>query len=343
MGKTYTLAELAYHLDGVLYGDATKTIRGVASLSCAQESELSSFNNFALFKLLKVTQAGAVLLKEEHLQHHPVNSIVISNPLSSMALAAELFADTANNAAEIHPTALISASARLGEGVSVGANSIIGEDANLADNVKIGANCVLEACVSVGEHSLIQNGVVIHSGSKLGRQIVIESGAILGAAPFNSIKKQGKWFTGPAVGGVFLSDYVHVGANTIITRGALGDTFIGDGVHIDNLVMIAHDVIIGANSAVAGCATMGAYAQIGEHCIIGGASCIAAHVHLVDDVVITGMSTVSKSLTKPGIYSSGTMVCEHRQWRRNAARFRRLDDYIARLIKLEKDGRHDTE
>ena len=119
-------------------------------------------------------------------------------------------------------------------------------------------------------------------------------------------------------------------------RGTLKDTFIGEGVQIDNLVQIAHDVRIGAYSAIAGCVAIGAYAQIGKHCIIGGASTIAANVYLSNDVVITGMSTVNKTLLKQGIYTSGTMVCEHRRWRRNAARFRRLDEYIARLCRLEK-------
>lgn len=337
MSSVYTLAELAQHLDGILYGQAEQLIQGVASLSCATKSHLSYFDNLILLESLSTTQAGAVLLTASHAQHCPVNAIVVTNPLESMAIVAELFVQPSEHLEGIHPKALISSSAIVGCGVSVGANSIIGEGVHLGDHVAVGANCVLESGVTVENHTTIHNGVYIHKGSTIGSHVIIESGAVLGAPPFNSIKKQGHWLCGPAVGGVIIADHVQIGSNTVIARGALGDTFIAKGVHIDNLVLIAHDVTIGANSAIAGCAAVGAYVRIGAHCVIGGASCLAAHVHLADDIVITGMSTVNKSLVKPGVYSSGIMVSEHHQWRRNAARFRRLDDYVTRLTKLEKE------
>ncbi|KTC78048.1 UDP-3-O-(3-hydroxymyristoyl)glucosamine N-acyltransferase [Legionella brunensis] len=338
MTNVYTLATLAQQLDGVLYGDAKQTIQGVASLSRAHKTELSYFNNPILLESLKTIQAGGILLAENHLHYCPGNAIVVANPLLSISRVAELFTPITKRYSSIHPTATLSASVKLGCDVVIGENTVIGNDVILGDNVSVGANCVLESDVSIGSHSTIHNGVYLHAGSRLGAAVIVDSGVVIGATPFNSIKKQGRWFCGPAVGGVLIGDQVHLGANTIITKGALGDTFIGKGVHIDNLVMIAHDVIIGENSAIAGCAVLGAYVEIGSHCIIGGASCLAPHISLANDVVITGMSTVNKSLTKAGVYSSGTMVCEHRQWRRNAARFRRLDDYITRLIKLEKEA-----
>jgi len=278
-----------------------------------------------------------VLLTEANVKHCPVNHIVVANPLDSMTVAAELFLQVNHHEEGIHPTASISPSAQIGSQVAIGANTIIAEGVVLGDAVQIAANCVIEAGVSIGQGTLIHSGVYIHSGSKLGEHVVVETGTVLGASPFNSVKKQGRWHVGPAVGGLIISDAVHLGANTVISRGALGDTYLGKGVHIDNLVQIAHDVTIGANTAIAGCAAIGAYARIGSHCIIGGASCVAAEVYLADDVVITGMSTVSKSLAKSGVYSSGTMVSEHQRWRRNVARFRRLDDYMARLTRLEKE------
>ncbi|KTD08462.1 UDP-3-O-(3-hydroxymyristoyl)glucosamine N-acyltransferase [Legionella jamestowniensis] len=333
----YSLAALAQHLDGVLHGDACKPIQGVASLSLASQTDLSYFNHPTLMESLDNTQAGGVLVTETFLPYCRGNAIVVPDPLSSMAMAAALFIPKMNFYKGVHPTAIVSPDATIGKEVSIGENTVIGPEVILGDSVFIGANCVLENRVTVGAHTIIHHGVSLLHGVKIGNRTVIESGVIVGAAPFNSHKEQGCWHVGPAVGGVLLADEVRLGANTVVTRGSLGDTFIASGVHIDNLVMIAHDVIIGANSAVAGCAVIGAYAQLGEHCIVGGASCIAPYVHLADDIVITGMSTVNKSLTKPGVYSSGTMVCEHSQWRRNAARFRRLDDYITRLINLEKE------
>ncbi|ASQ46925.1 UDP-3-O-(3-hydroxymyristoyl)glucosamine N-acyltransferase [Legionella clemsonensis] len=332
----YTLAALAQHLGGVIHGDATQPIQGVASLSLANQTDLSYFNHPTLLELLDKTKAGGVLITEAFLPHCPGNAIVVSDPLSSMAMATKLFSPNLKSCAGVHSSAIISPHAKIGKNVSIGENTVIGSEVTLEDNVSIGANCVLEEKVTVGAQTTIYHGVSLLNGIKTGKRVVIESGTIVGATPFNSIKEHGQWHVGPAVGNVLLADDVHIGANTVITRGGLGETFIDNGVYIDSLVMIAHDVIIGANSAIAGCAVIGAYAQLGAHCIVGGGSCIAPYVQLADDIVITGMSTVNKSLIKAGVYSSGTMVCEHRQWRRNAARFRRLDNYIARLIRLEK-------
>lgn len=336
MINVYTLAELAQHLGGTLYGDAKQPIQGVASLSCALNTDLAYFNNPVFLESLMTTRAGGVLIAENHLSHCNVNAIVVANPFSSMNIVATMFLPKIYHEPRIHPSAIISSSAKIGRQVVIGENTVLGDEVVLNDNVVLGANCVLEAHVEVGANTTIRNGVRLHASTRLGNSVVVESGAVIGATPFNSIKQQGHWHYGPAVGAVIIADDVYIGANTVIARGALSDTFIDKGVHIDNLVMIAHDVIIGANSAIAGCAVIGAYAQIGAHCIVGGASCIAPDVRLVDDVVITGMSTVNKSIMKAGIYSSGTMVCEHHQWRRNAARFRRLDDYIARLVNMEK-------
>jgi UDP-3-O-[3-hydroxymyristoyl] glucosamine N-acyltransferase len=244
--------------------------------------------------------------------------ILVSDPLQAMIQATALLTRPQPVTSGIDPSAQIHSSVQLGEGVSIGAYTVIEEG------------------VRIGKNSMIANNVVIHAGSRLGANTVINSGCIVGASPFNYLKEHGVWKQGLVVGGVILADGVHLGANTVIDRGTLSDTYLATGVCVDNLVQIAHDAQIGKNTVIAGCTAIGAYAQIGADCIIGGASSIAAHAQLADDIVITGMSTVNKSISKPGIYSSGTLVHEHQQWRRNAARFRRLDDYIMKLNTLEK-------
>lgn len=333
----YTLAQLANRLDGCLHGDAKQLISGIASLSRAAQKDLSYYDNPNVLPSLITTKAGAVLLTEANLKYCPVSAVIVANPLLSMTIAAEFLTCATPCQKGVHPSAQISVTSELGEGVSVGANSVISEAVSLDNGVQIAANCIIEAGVTIGEGTVIHNGVYIHSGSVLGKHLQIDSGVVIGASPFNSSKKEGHWRSGPAVGGVLISNGVYLGANTVISRGALGDTSLGQGVYIDSLVQIAHDVSIGANTAVAGCAAIGAYAQIGSDCIIGGASYVAAEVRLADDIVITGMSTVNKSLSKAGVYSSGIMISDHQRWRRNAARFRRLDDYIVRLNRLENE------
>ncbi|MBL7479661.1 UDP-3-O-(3-hydroxymyristoyl)glucosamine N-acyltransferase [Legionella bononiensis] len=336
-----TLAQLADFLDGVWHGNANHAIFGLSSLVRATSKDVAYFDNPLLHNTLTQTAAGAVILKSEHVHLCPVNSIVVSNPLASMNEAVKLFSPGESPNLGIHETARIHHSAQLGNQVSIGAYSVIGEHVQIADGVILGANTVIESAVSIGKDSRIGCGVMIHSGCRLGNNVRVNSGCIIGSSPFNYMKQHGVWQQGPDVGAVILSDEVQLGANTVIDRGSLSDTYLGEGVCVDNLVQIAHDVFIGSNTAIAGCAAIGAYAHIGSDCIIGGASCIAAYVRLTDDTVITGMSTVSKSIAKSGIYSSGTLVHEHDRWRRNAARFKRLDDYMIKLGLLEKQLKND--
>ncbi|HHF7365665.1 TPA: UDP-3-O-(3-hydroxymyristoyl)glucosamine N-acyltransferase [Legionella bozemanae] len=331
-----TLAELADHLGGVWHGNANHAIFCFASLARATSRDVAYYDNSVVRESLDMTLAGAVILKAKDHHLYQGNCIVVSNPFQAMMQAARLLSAPVLSRSGIDPTAIIHQSAQLGQDVSIGAYSVIGANTQIADGVTIGANTVIESSVQIGQNSQIGHKVVIHAGCQLGAYVVINAGCIIGASPFNYLKEHGHWQQGYSVGAVIIANQVHVGSNTVIDRGSLSDTYLGEGVCIDNLVQIAHDVLIGKNTIIAGCAALGAYAQIGADCIIGGASCIAAHVHLADDVVITGMSTVSKSLAKSGIYSSGTLVHEHRRWRRNVARFRRLDDYITKLGALEK-------
>lgn len=331
-----TLAQLAEHLGGVWHGNANYAIFSYSSLARATPQDIAYFDNSLLGHLLNSTLAGAVLLKTEHLHLFQGNCIVVANPAEAMAQVPQFFSPRKLVHSDIDPTARVHHLAQLGQEVSIGAYSVIGAKAQLADGVSIGANTIIESSVRIGKYTQISHGVTVHSGCQLGAHVLVNSGCVIGASPFNYLKQHGVWQRGFDVGAVFIADRVHIGANTVIDRGSLSDTCLAEGVCIDNLVQIAHDVLIGKNSVVAGCSALGAYVQIGADCIIGGASTLAAHVHLADDVVITGMSTVSKSLVRPGIYSSGTLVHEHQRWRRNAARFRRLDDYIIKLSTLER-------
>ncbi|CAM2890969.1 UDP-3-O-(3-hydroxymyristoyl)glucosamine N-acyltransferase [Legionella worsleiensis] len=336
-----TLAQLADLLDGVWHGNANYAISGVSSLVRATAKDIACFANPLLRNTLTQTAAGAVILSAEHLDWCPVNSIVVSDPLASMTKAASLFSSPDSLNRGIHKTAQIHHSVQMGDDVCIGAYAVIGENVQIEDGSVLGDNTIVESGVSIGKQSRIGCGVVIHTGCHLGRRVRINSGSVIGASPFNYSKQHGVWQQGPDLGAVVLSDDVHLGANTVIDRGTLGDTYLADGVCVDNLVHIAHDVYVGAHTAIAGCAAIGAFTQIGSDCIIGGASTIAASIKLTDDVVITGMSTVIKSITKSGIYSSGTLVHEHNRWRKNAARFKRLDDYIDKLSALEKKVRGD--
>lgn len=332
---TYTLGELAVLLNGVVRGNAAQVIEGVASLSCAQTRQLSYLDNPMRLRELLTTHASAVLLTDNMQHACPLNAIVVSNPFLAIAEAIKLFEHDVHDISQIHPSATLDLSALLGNKVSIGAHTTIGDNVEIGDNTRIGANCVIESGVRIGSNSCIQNAVVLHQGTQVGAQVHIDSGAVIGATPFNAMKMHAVWHPGPSIGGVVLYNGCRVGSNTVIDRGSICDTVIAEGVVLDNLIQIAHDAVIGAHTAIAACVVVGAHTFIGKHCIIGGASSIAPSLHLADEVVITGMSSVNKSLLKSGMYSSGTMVSEHKQWRKNAARFKQLDTFVQRVKRIE--------
>lgn len=331
-----TLDQLAHLLNGVGHGNAQQAINTVSSLTRANTSDIAYFDNPLLRSELQATNAGIVLLKSEHRSWCSVNTLIVNDPLEAIKKVAKLLSPPVKQAEKIDATAQIHPTAQLGDGVIIGPYAVIESEVVLADGVVIGAHTIIESSVRIGKNTHIHAQVTIHRNSTIGAEVCINSGCVLGSTPFNFLKEHGSWKQGLTLGGVTVADQAHIGANTVIDRGSVGDTYLAKGVCIDNLVHIAHDVYIGANTAVAGCAIIGAHVVIGADCIIGGASCIAAYVKLTNDVVISGMSTVSKSLAKAGIYSSGTLVHEHQRWRKNAARFRRLDDYINKLSALER-------
>ncbi len=331
----FTLEQLAKKVNGVGYGDTQYAISNLSSLTRACASDLAYFDNPLLKTDLESTKAGIILLEEEYLSWCPSHAIVVHEPLAAMKTIAKLFPQPEKKIV-IDPTAKIHPSVRLGNKVTIGPYVVLDKDVIIADEVYIGAHSYIYPEVIIGNKTSIANQVTVHSHSLIGESVIINAGTVVGATPYNYLKEQGSWRAGFDRGGVTIADKVHIGANTVIDRGALGDTYLAEGVCIDNLVHIAHDAYIGAHTAIAGGAVIGAHAIVGKHCIIGGASCLAAYVRLIDDIVISGMSTVNKSLTKSGIYSSGTLVHEHQRWRKNAARFRRLDDYITRLNSLER-------
>ncbi len=332
----FTLKQLAQLLNGVEHGNAQYAISHLSSLARARACDIAYFDNPLLKPDLELTQAGIVLLKEEHLSWCSTNAIVVHDPLSAIKHVAALLPEKPKKQATIDSSAQIHPSVEVGANVVIGPYAVIGEQTVIADGVHIGAHSCVHAFVRIGKNSYLDNQVTVHSNTQIGEEVLINSGSVLGASPYNYLKEHGVWQQGLTLGGVTIADRVHIGANTVIDRGAVGDTYLAKGVCIDNLVHVAHDVYIGAHTAIAGCAAIGAHVVIGSDCIIGGASCIAAYVRLTDDVVISGMSTVSKSLAKSGIYSSGTLIHEHQRWRKNAARFRRLDDYVTKLTALER-------
>ena len=331
-----TLGEIAKFLQAELVGDENIIIEGLATLTAAQPGQLSFLANLAYRDQLNTTQASAVIVHPKQLGDVQSAALVLSNPYLGYARVSALFETLPAATQTIHDSASVSSSAQLGEGVSIGANAVIEDNAVLAKGVIIGAGSVVGSNSRVGENSRIHQNVSIYHDVVVGKNAVIHSGVVIGSDGFGFAQDQGKWVKIHQIGGVLIGNDVEIGANSAIDRGALSDTCIGDGVKLDNFIQIAHNVEIGENTAIAAGSMVAGSTKIGAHCTLAGGVGVTGHLTLVDGTHVTAMSLVTKNVTEPGSYSSGTAMSKTADWRKSAARFRQLDDLSKRLKSVEK-------
>ncbi len=332
----YSLAELARLVGGNVVGDDSVRIEGVATLANASPRQISFLANPHYQQQLSETRAAAVILAEPELAQCPVNALVTSNPYVSYARVAALFAPTPAQQHGIHPAAYVSPDAVIHETAWIGPNCSVEAGVTVDANTRIGPGCFIGGNSSIGADSLLVGNVSICHGVHIGCRNIIHAGAVIGSDGFGFANVRGEWLKVPQLGGVVIGDDVEIGANTTIDRGALDDTVIEHGVKLDNQIQVAHNVFIGAHTAIAGCAGISGSTRVGRRCAIAGGVGIAGHLEIADDVTITAMSLVLKSIREPGsVYSSGIPVEPNRLWNRRLVHFRRLDEMAARLKSVE--------
>ncbi|WP_163933002.1 UDP-3-O-(3-hydroxymyristoyl)glucosamine N-acyltransferase [Paraferrimonas sp. SM1919] len=343
MQKFYSLQELSIHVGGTLVGDADLAIKGVNTLNNAQADQISFLANAKYKSQLKDTSAGAVLLTEQAAADYQGNAIVLKDPYVGYARIAQLLDTTPAAATAIHPSAFIDPSAQLAEGVAVGANAVIEANVQLAAGVQVGPGTVVGQGCKIGENTVLRANVTLYHDVVIGANSTVHSATVIGADGFGYANEMGNWIKIPQLGSVHIGDNVEIGASTTIDRGALEHTIIEDGVIIDNQVQIAHNVIIGQNTAIAGCTTIAGSTKIGKYCILGGTVAINGHIEIADKVHITGRTMVMGNITEPGVYSSGTPHMANKDWRKNAARFRQLNELFTKVKRIEQSIQSDDE
>ena len=331
----FTLGQLAEQLGASLRGASDIQVRGLASLQEAEPDQLSFLANPQYRKHLAACKAAAVLLTEADAEGYAGNALIVANPYLAYARLSHLFDRKPQVAAGIHPTAVIAASAHIDPSASIGAYAVIEDAAVIGPRVTVGAHCVIGARSSIAADGWLAPRVTLYHDVCIGERVVIQSGAVLGGEGFGFANEKGVWQKIAQIGGVTIGDDVEIGANTTIDRGALADTQIGNGVKLDNQIMIAHNVQIGDHTAMAGCAGISGSTKIGKHCMIAGGVGMVGHIEVCDNVFVTGMTMVTRSITEPGAYSSGTAMQTAADWKKSAARIRQLDDMAKRLKQLE--------
>jgi UDP-3-O-[3-hydroxymyristoyl] glucosamine N-acyltransferase len=336
-----TLGELAEKVGGEVVGAADTLVTAVATLQNAGPSAISFCANPSYRNMLSNTRAVAVILRQADLDLCPVAALVTDKPYVAYARIAALLHPEPGFAPGIHPSAVVADTAQVDPSAWVGPHSVVEDNAVVGAGVFVGPNCVVGPSVAIGPHGRLIAQVTLCHATQIGARVLLHPGVVIGSDGFGLANDQGQWLKVPQLGRVIVGDDVEIGANTTVDRGALDDTFIGDGVKLDNLIQVAHNVQIGAHTAIAGCAGIAGSATIGAHCAIGGGVGIVGHIRIADHVQITGMSFVTKSIDEPGVYSSGMPAETNQTWHKNIARFRHLDDMARRLRAVEKKLDHE--
>ncbi|MCF5200385.1 UDP-3-O-(3-hydroxymyristoyl)glucosamine N-acyltransferase [Pseudomonas syringae] len=336
MSITIKLGQLAEFLGATLRGDKDKDITGLASLQEAGPGQISFLAKSKYRQFLADAQAAAVLLKPADADSYAGDALLVPDPYLAYARISHLFDPKPKSVAGVHPTAVIAEDALIDPAASVGAFAVIEGGVRIAAGVTIGAHCFIGARCEIGEGGWLAPRVTLYHDVRIGKRVVIQSGAVLGGEGFGFASEKGVWQKIAQIGGVTLGDDVEIGVNTAIDRGALADTRIGNGVKLDNQIQIAHNVQIGDHTAMAACVGISGSTKIGKHCMLAGGVGLVGHIEICDGVFITGMTMVTHSITEPGSYSSGTAMQPAAEWRKSAARLRKIDDMARRLQKLEK-------
>ncbi|MCK2149862.1 UDP-3-O-(3-hydroxymyristoyl)glucosamine N-acyltransferase [Marinobacter alexandrii] len=334
--KSFRLGEIATALGAELRGDSDLEVTGLATLQAATPGQISFLANPSYAKYLANTQASAVIMSPATAGDSETNVLLLDNPYLGYARLSHWFDPEPVAKPGIHPTAVVDPDARVAETASVGPNAVIEAGVVVGEQAVIGAGSVIGARAQIGASTVIRPRVTLAHDVVLGQRCHILSGAVIGSDGFGFANEKGVWQRIAQLGRVVLGNDVEVGANTTIDRGALDDTVIGDGVKLDNLIQIAHNVQIGDHSAMAAMVGIAGSTRIGRHCVFGGASGVAGHLEIADQVHLTGMTLVTGDIREPGVYSSGTSADTNRQWRKNAVRFRQLDGLARRIKELEK-------
>jgi UDP-3-O-[3-hydroxymyristoyl] glucosamine N-acyltransferase len=324
MGQTITSGELIKKLGGELIGDSNILINSVASLESAHQKSISFFNNPRYADLLKTTKSAVVIVNRESLSFRKGASIVVDNPYLYFAKVSQLLNPTKPLKKEIHKSAIIHPSCKLGQDIYIGPNVVIDENVSIDDSVIIHTSSMIEADSVIGKASVIHPHVVIKASTIIGKNCTLYAGCVIGSDGFGYAKDDSKWLAIPQIGRVILGDNVDIGSNSTIDRGALDDTIISSGVKIDNLVQIGHNCMIGENTIIAGCVGIAGSAKIGKNCAIGGAAMILGHLLITDDVTISPGSMITRSIKTPGTYTALMPFQDHEAWLKTAARIRRL-------------------
>ncbi|MEE4270699.1 MAG: UDP-3-O-(3-hydroxymyristoyl)glucosamine N-acyltransferase [Thermoanaerobaculales bacterium] len=334
MTTQLTLADLASRLGAEVVGDENRKVEGIRPLDLAGPEHLSFLHNPKYVGQAAASAAGAVIAgSAEGLEGR--NLLVCDEPYLAVARVLEIFHPRPAAPPGVHSTAAVGDDLELGQDASVGPHVTVGAGVTIGARSVIGAGCVLGAGARIGEDTLLHPRVVIEDGCRVGDRCILQAGAVVGSDGYGFATVDGVHHKVPQVGVVVVEDDVEIGANTTIDRATMGETRIGRGTKIDNLVQVAHNVQIGDGSLLVAQVGVSGSTKIGRYSVLGGQAGVAGHLELGDQTMVAAKSAVMKS-TAAGSVVAGRPARPQREHMRSQAAVQRLDGMRKRLAELEK-------
>ncbi len=336
-----SLHEITQLLDAELIGEPQCEIAAVLPLDKADDLSISFINDSKYIPQIESSKAAALIINAKHLeevsQGYKGNILIVKDPYLAFAKVSQLLDSSPVPSPGVSPLSSISDSAKIGANVHIGDFVSLGDKVVIGDNTIIESGAQISSGTIVGDNCRIYPNVVCYHSVVVGNSCVIHASAVIGSDGFGYANDKGSWVKIPQTGSVIIGDNVEIGAHTAIDRGALENTIISDGVILDNHIHIAHNVEIGKNTAIAGCTAVAGSSKIGANCTIAGRVSIIGHLSICDKVHITACSFINKSISEPGVYSSGTTFQTNKNWQKSAVRFRQLDDMWRKLKAISKE------
>lgn len=337
----FLATEIASLIDGKIEGNPERKINTISKIEEADSNSLCFIGNPKYEHYLYDTKAGIVIINETLVLQKPVKSTIlrVEDAYAAFAKLMEYYqkAIQKKEKSGIDENTVIAKDVELGEDVYIGAFSFIGEGVKIASRVQVFPQVFIGENVEIGEGTIIYAGAKIYADCKIGKNVIIHSGAVIGSDGFGfAPQKDGSFKKIPQLGNVILEDHVEVGANTTIDRATMGSTIIRENVKLDNLIQIAHNVVIGKNTAVAAQTGISGSTKIGENCLIGGQSGIVGHIEIADETRLSARSGVSKSIKQPGMTLSGFFAFDYKESLKSQVIFRNLPTLVERIESIEE-------
>lgn len=333
----YRLADIVERFGGQVIGDADTLIRQIGTLEKASAGQIAFLTNAKYHKQLEGSKASAVILSRPDADATDLPRIVCDNPYSYFAKLSAFLNPLPACVPGIHPSAVIGKETHISPQAHIGPQVTVGDGAVIGAGTVVMAGCAIGENATLGDNTRLYPNVTVYHDCLIGNHVIVHSGAVIGSDGFGMAWDDGRWLKIPQIGRVLIGDHVEIGANTTIDRGALDDTVIEEGVKMDNQIQVAHNVRIGAHTAIAGCVGIAGSATIGKYCRIGGSAGILGHLSIADGVEISSFTLISKSIREKGVYSGIYPFSEKETWLKNAAHLRHLDDMFTRIKQLEKE------